>query len=159
RHHRQHLGGDERLVPPPNDGLADGALRTAQAIELGGVDEIDAKVKGSLGDAERLAVREGPAVAPLWRSKLPGSHADHRQPDATHLDITHAEKVSEPGPGRGPRPRPDLQGASAWRCWGARGGGSEERVAMGPTGPARRCGRQPGPAGMVPRILREFGRL
>ena len=102
RHRRQHLGGDEGLVPPAGDGLADGPLGAAEAVDLGGVDQVDAQVQGPLGDAQRFAFGEGPAVAPLERAELPGPEADHREPDATHLDVTHAEKLSEPGPGAAP---------------------------------------------------------
>ena len=55
RHDGEHLGGHERLVTPAGYRSADGALGSAEAVDLRGIDQVDPQVQGPLGDPQRFS--------------------------------------------------------------------------------------------------------
>ena len=71
------LGGDHQPIPLPTggDGLADDALAHAPVVHIGGVDEVDAGVQGSVHDIDALRFRGRAA-------EVHGAQAQGRHPDA-----------------------------------------------------------------------------
>src|SRR5207302_10921299 len=92
-HDREHLGGQEGILPASLDGPAHDPLRAAEAVYLGRVDEVDTQVKGPPGDGAGLVLGVVLAVAPLPRAVLPGPQADGRDPDPSHLDVAHGSSL------------------------------------------------------------------
>ncbi len=77
-------------VAPIGDRAADDSFRVAEAVDLGGVEEVHAEVEGAMDDLDRGRARVLVAVAPVPRPELPGTDTDHRETLASHLHIAHA---------------------------------------------------------------------
>jgi hypothetical protein len=71
-----YLRGDEELVAPPRDGLADQSLGPASPVHLGRVDPVDARVEPCLNGLDDLLIRL--VRTPGFATGLPGAEADHR---------------------------------------------------------------------------------
>src|SRR6266571_3895821 len=71
------------------DRLAHDALGPALAVDLGGVDEVDAELERAMDDRLRVLARVAAAVAPLHRAELPRAEADGGDAHATRLDELH----------------------------------------------------------------------
>ena len=70
------LGGQDRVVTPaPGEGLAHDLLGLAARVDVGGVDEVDARVEGPVDDVDRLVVV---ALAP---------GAEHHRAEAEGADL------------------------------------------------------------------------
>jgi hypothetical protein len=55
-HRHEELGGEHDVVAATLEGLADDLLGLAGRVDVGGVDEVDAGVKGRVDDADRVLV-------------------------------------------------------------------------------------------------------
>src|SRR5207302_689464 len=91
--HREHLGGDERLVPSSLEGATNGPLRLAEAVDLGRVDERDTEVERPVDDLDGVLLEVLLAVPPLHRSELPAAQPDGRDPDSTDLYVAHGRRA------------------------------------------------------------------
>ena len=78
REDREDLRCQEGVAPAAAERGAEDPLRTAEAVRLGRVDEVDPEIEGARHDRRRLAARVRRPVAPLPRSELPGAEPDRR---------------------------------------------------------------------------------
>jgi len=72
------LGGNDDLVTSSGQCTAEQLLVEVRAVDLRGVDEVDAEIEGPVQDAARFGSRVVGAVAPLLRPELPRAEPDHR---------------------------------------------------------------------------------
>jgi hypothetical protein len=85
------LGGEHDVVPAALDGAADQFLVGVGAVDLGGVDEVDAQLQGAVDGADGLVVvGSGPGVG--------GGHAHRSQADpgnvqVTQFDVLHSSSL------------------------------------------------------------------
>jgi hypothetical protein len=86
---RADLGGNERLVSLSLQRLANYLFRIAVAVQLSGVDDVDAKLQGAVNDAVRLINAKFIAPAPTSGAELPCSQANCREPKAAYLNVPH----------------------------------------------------------------------
>src|SRR5262252_2188360 len=91
RHQRQasriELGGEKDVGAPAANSLADDPLRSAEAVHLGRVEEVDPEVERTPDDLTRGLLVVLTPVAPRGRAELPGAESDARDPRAAGLDI------------------------------------------------------------------------
>ena len=81
------LGGDDDLLPPSNQRLAEDPLAVPRAVDVGGVEQRDAEIERPVDRAHRLRVihvapADGLAVAPRRPADGPTSHAQAAHRDA-----------------------------------------------------------------------------
>jgi hypothetical protein len=79
----------KNFVATPRDRASHDALRLVASVDLGGVDEVDAKLERAGDDLGRVDLRVFGAVAPLLRSELPRAETDGRQAYPVYFDESH----------------------------------------------------------------------
>ena len=87
--HGTELGGDERLVAAIVEGRAQQALIGAEAVELGGVEVVDAEV-------QRL-VQQLDGVGFVHRLAIGDRHAHAAQADSIHVPAGAADLATDHG--------------------------------------------------------------
>src|SRR5439155_2346508 len=88
--HWKELRRQEHIVSAAANRFANDAFGTPEAVDLGGVDQVDAELKRASNDGARLPPRIVSAIPPLGRAELPGPEPDRRQPRSTDLDELHS---------------------------------------------------------------------
>src|ERR1700682_6229901 len=73
---RKQLGGDEHLIPPPANRLADDSFRAPEPVHLSRIDEVDAQLERSRDNCTGFPAGEFASIAPLGRSELPRPQPD-----------------------------------------------------------------------------------
>ncbi len=67
------LGAEDHLVAAAGQGLPDDALRIARVVDVGGIDEVDARVQRGVDDPDRVGL--GRASAEIHRAEAQRRHA------------------------------------------------------------------------------------
>src|SRR5207253_838128 len=77
------------LQRPPDD-----LLGLAEAVHLGGVDEVDAEVEGAVHDVTGRVRGVIRAVGPLAGAELPAAEPHGGKLDVTDLDLSHEHRLT-----------------------------------------------------------------
>jgi hypothetical protein len=83
------LGGNESLLSPSLQRLANELFRIAFAVQLSGVDDVNAQLQGAVNDAVCLINAKLGAPTPTSGPELPCSQANCREPKAGYLNVPH----------------------------------------------------------------------
>ena len=73
-HPAAHFRRQDDVLPPPRDGLPDHRLRLARGVDVGGVDEVDARIERAMHDAVSRSLIEAADLFP----DLSGASEGHR---------------------------------------------------------------------------------
>src|SRR5262249_10087793 len=90
RRQRHQLRSKDHIAASAANRRAENALRLAVPVGLGRINEVDAEVKGPLGNHAGFVTRVVVAVTPVARAELPAAQPDDRHPGAVHLDEAHS---------------------------------------------------------------------
>jgi hypothetical protein len=94
-HRPVHLGREHDVVAPAaGECLADDLLRLPACVDVGRVDEVDARIERPVDDADALVVVRISPAAEHHRAEAERADLD---PGACELSIVHAREPSDPG--------------------------------------------------------------